>query len=150
MDFDIDSPAPNRILEPRGRIFNSFPVQTEGKRTRSIGNSAGWIVDNPATGDAYLIRPNSNDGTSLNDTYARGDLWFLQYNGSEIDDSAVRGNSTQANLDAFVNNQKINSTDLVVWYAVHVNHNRGMFNVNHPHNIGGPLVAVPDLVPLRL
>jgi len=78
----------------------------------------------------------------------RGATLFLAYNASEMDDANVRTN-TQANIDAFVNNQKVNNADVVVWYAGHINHNRGMFNLLHPHSISGALVTGPDLIPLR-
>jgi hypothetical protein len=148
-DFDIESSSPNRILEPRGgRIFNSFPVALEGRRNRQVDVQQTWIVDNTVTGSSYMIRSNLSDGTANGDAYARGDLWFLAYSPTELDDSAVRTN-TQANLDAFLNNQKLPSNDLVVWYGGHINHNRGMFNRFHPHSITGPLVAGPDLIPLN-
>jgi hypothetical protein len=147
-DFDIDGAAPNRILEPRGRIFNSFPVSFEAKRYRKAGSEETWIVDNPATGSSYMIRSNLNDNTASNDPYGRGDLWFLTYSGAELDDSAVRTN-TQANIDAFVNNNKLTNNDVVVWYGGHIPHNRGMYNRYHDHSINGPTVTGPDLIPLR-
>ena len=147
-DFDIDTAAPNRILESRGRPFSSFPLAAETKRNRSATVQQSWIIDNPVTGDAYMIRTNTGDGTATGDAYARGDLWFLGYSASELDDSAVRTN-TQANIDAFLNNQKLLANDVVVWYAGHINHNRGMFNRYHDHSITGPLVAGPDLIPVR-
>lgn len=149
LDFDIESAAPNRVLEPRGdRIFNAFPIPLEAKRYRKDGLQQTWIVDNPSTGNGYLIRSNLTDGTANGDAYARGDLWFLGYNPAEFDDSAVRTN-TQANIDAFVNNNKLTGNDVVVWYAGHISHNRGMFNRYHDHSINGPMVAGPDLIPLR-
>lgn len=149
LDFDIESAAPNRILETRNdRIFNAFPIPLEARRNRKVGIKQTWIVDNPSTGSSYLIRSNLGDGTANGDAYARGDLWFLGYNPAELDDSAVRTN-TQANIDAFMNNHKLTGNDIVVWYAGHINHNRGMFNLYHDHSINGPMVAGPDLIPLR-
>jgi hypothetical protein len=149
LDFDIDGAAPNRILEPRGdRIFNSFAIALEAKRYRKAGTQQSWIVDNPSTGSSYLIRSNLTDNSATGDAYARGDLWFLGYSPSELDDSAVRTN-TQANIDAFLNNHKLSGNDVVVWYAGHIPHNRGMFNTYHDHSINGPMVAGPDLIPLR-
>ncbi len=148
-DFDIEAAAPNRILEPRGnRIFNSFPVPLEAKRYRKAGTQETWIVDNPATGNSYLIRSNFYDNSAANDPYARGDLWFLTYSGAEFDDSAVRIN-TQANIDAFLTNNKLTNNDVVIWYGGHIPHNRGMYNRFHDHSINGPAVAGPDLIPLR-
>ena len=147
-DFDIDGAAPNRILEPRGRIFNAFPVPLEAKRYRKAGSQETWIVDNPATGNSYLVRSNISDNSASNDPYARGDLWFLTYSGAEFDDSAVRTN-TQANIDAFLTNNKLNNNDIVIWYGGHIPHNRGMYNRYHDHSINGPTVAGPDLIPLR-
>lgn len=148
-DFDIDTPSPNRILETRGHDFNAFPIPFEAKRFRNVKSlNETWIVDNPKTGDGYKIVSGSNDGSANGDAYARGDLWFLAYNASEMDDANVHTN-TQANIDAFVSNQKLNNADVVVWYAGHINHNRGMFNRLHPHSISGALVTGPDLIPLR-
>ncbi len=146
-DFDINTASANRILETRGREFNAFAVPFEGKRYREKTRQT-WIIDNSKTGDAWTLSSNDNDGTATGDAYGRGDLWFLSYSASEFEDSAVRTN-TQANLDAFVSNQKLNNTDVVVWYGAHINHNRGMFNRYHDHSISGPLVAGPDIKPLR-
>lgn len=148
-DFDIKSPTPNRVLETFGHDFNAFSIPFEAKRYRNIKAAQDtWIVDNPKTGDSYKLVSYPSDGTANGDAYARGDLWFLSYSASEMDDAAVRTN-TQANIDAFVNSQKLNNGDVVVWYGGHINHNRGMFNRFHPHSVSGALVAGPDLVPLR-
>ena len=149
-DFDIGAPSPNRVLETRGHDFNAFALSFEAKRYRDTKQlTQTWIVDNSKTGDSYKIVAPSSDGFATGDAYARGDLWFLAYNASEMDDASTHGNSTQANIDAFVTNQKLNNSDVVVWYAGHINHNRGMFNRFHPHSISGALVAGPDLIPLR-
>jgi hypothetical protein len=148
-DFDIDSPSPNRILDTHGHDFNAFSIPFEAKRYRNTKLAhETWIVDNSKTGDAYKIVSGSNDGYATGDAYARGDLWFLAYSASEMDDANVHTN-TQANIDAFVGVQKLNNADVVVWYAGHINHNRGMFNIHHPHSISGALVTGPDLIPLR-
>lgn len=149
-DFDIDTPAPNRILETHGHDFNAFSIPFELKAYRNIKLAhETWIVDNSKTGDGYKIVSPSSDGTAKGDAYARGDMWFVAYNATEMDDANTHGSGTQANIDAFVSNQKLNNSDVVVWYAGHINHNRGMFNVHHPHSISGALVAGPDLIPLR-
>ena len=127
-------------------MLSAFPSKRNGTAIQNSSRRHGlWTTQ---TGDAYAIRSNSNDGTANGDAYGRGDLWFLTYSASELDDSAVRTN-TQANIDAFASNQKLNNTDVVVWYGAHINHNRGMFNRYHDHSISGPLVAGPDLSPLR-
>jgi hypothetical protein len=101
-----------------------------------------WIIENSITRSAYQIFPNVNDGTALNDAYGKGDVWFLSYNSAEIDDSAVRTN-TSANLDAFVNGQSLKDADVVVWYGIHINHNHtGAPGVGET-NISGALVAGP-------
>ena len=124
-DFVIKSPTPNRVLETFGHDFNAFSIPFEAKRYRNIKAAHdAWIVDNPKTGDSYKLVSYPGDGTANGDAYARGDLWFLSYNASEMDDAAVRTN-TQANIDAFVSNQKLNNGDVVVWYGGHINHNRG-------------------------
>jgi hypothetical protein len=150
-DFDIDNSSPNRILEERSNAIIPLPggnnINTELKRYRDK-KGLYWVVENPNTHDAYKIVPNVNDGTAQNDTYGGGDLWFLSYNAAEIDDSNVR-TSTAANLTAFVNGQKIVNSDLVVWYGIHIDHNRaGGQIMGHP-NISGQFVAGPDLIPLR-
>ena len=149
-DFDINGSSPNRILEATG-LSKPIPINNditnEMKRYRDK-KSIYWTVENSNTRDSYMIRPSVNDGTALNDSYGKGDVWFLSYSPTEIDDSAVRTN-TSANLDAFVNNQTVLDTDIVVWYAIHVNHNRpGGQMMGHP-NISGQMVAGPDLVPVR-
>lgn len=148
-DFDIDGSSPNRVREV-GASLRPVPPTNINYELRSyrVNRSAYWLVENSNTLNSYRIAPNINDGTALNDTYGGGDLWFLGYNSAEIDDHLVR-TSTAANLNAFVNNQKIMDTDLVVWYGIHIDHNRaGGQIMGHP-NISGQMVAGPDLIPVR-
>ncbi|MGB8507490.1 MAG: hypothetical protein WCD76_03715 [Pyrinomonadaceae bacterium] len=155
-DFDIDGSSPNRVLESSENSTGGItlkplplyiPITTEAKRYRK--NLLPYVVDNPVTRHSYQIRPNFNDGTAVTDTYGGGDMWFLNYSATELDDSTVR-TGTAANLDAFVNNQPISTGgDLVVWYAIHVGHyHTGAPGVGE-NSITGELVAGPDLVPMR-
>lgn len=148
-DFDVNG-TDNAVFEARRPGSFDTPLATEIKRNRASKGYLAWLVQNPGRGDAYMIKPGDNDGLATDDTtgYARGDFWLLRYRSTELDDSAVRTN-TQANLDAFVNNETTGDKDIVIWYGAHVNHNRGMYNRMHPHSISGPLVAGPDLVPVR-
>lgn len=161
LDFDIDGSSPNRAVQTGGSApiparesvtgvrrpapINP-PIINEVKLYRSKG--VYYMVRNPSTNRAYLIVPNDNDGTAIDESYGKGDVWFLRYSKSEIDDSTVRTN-TSANIDAFVNGQLVEDNDLVVWYGVHINHNRpGGHPMGHPF-INGQFVAGPDIIPYR-
>jgi len=154
-DFDIGG-TDNRVFEVRGGL-NSFPITTEAKRARNSSGTITWLVQNPATGAAYMIKPNDNDGQADKDStgYARGDLWVLRYRSTELDDSGV-ATSTQAGLDGFVNNESVDDKDLVVWYGAHFDHLDGMNAVTERNmtpqginSISGEHVHGPDLVPVR-
>jgi hypothetical protein len=94
------------------------------------------------------LLPTDNDGSALNDSYGKGDLWALLYRKNEFDDSMVRTN-TSANIDAFLNDQAIMDTDIVIWYGIHINHNRPAGQImGHPF-ISGQFVAGPELIPVR-
>jgi Cu2+-containing amine oxidase len=95
----------------------------------------------------YEIRPNPTDGrakASPDWPFPVGDLWFLRYRASEIDDgnsSVVSG--VEAGLDGFVQGQSIDGTDVVVWYGAHFTHDQaGEEAGGHNHVVG------PDLVPV--
>lgn len=149
-DFDIDNSSPNRVVEggpPRPRLPLDGVIKNEMRRYRDH-KGIFWTIENPNTHDAYKIVPNLNDGTAISDAYGGGDLWFLSYSATEIDDSGV-ASSTAAGLNSFVNGQKMQNTDLVVWYGIHIDHNRaGGQIMGHP-NIAGQFVAGPDLVPVH-
>jgi hypothetical protein len=175
LDFDIDGNTPNRITEGDGRI-RPAAADTDhkmdlGKMIQKMGQEAtpqrpifspnyttevkryrdktsSWLIKNPATGRTYQLLPNDNDGTALNDSYGKGDFWALLYRKNEFDDSLVRTN-TSANVDAFLNDQAIMDTDIVIWYGIHINHNRpGGQIMGHPF-ISGQFVAGPELIPVR-
>ncbi|HEX8180392.1 MAG TPA: hypothetical protein VF525_12670 [Pyrinomonadaceae bacterium] len=151
-DFDIDG-ADNRVFEQRGAL-NTFPLTTETKRARNAQGMITWLVQNPATGAAYMIRPNENDGLAARDAtgYASGDLWLLRYRNTELDDSAT-ATSTKAGLDAFIGNEPLDDKDVVIWYGAHFDHLDAANAVNERHmtplTISGEHVHGPDLVPVR-
>lgn len=129
-DFDIRTAGNNLVRE-----FNNPPLfgssnwhvkNYEIRRPRDPGRKRKWRVENKSTGEAYDIIPGASDGvaTAMPDwPFPRGDVWILRYRGSEIDDGVVAtGPPYEAGLDAWVNGEPINGTDVVVWYGAHFSH----------------------------
>ncbi|MGH9942962.1 MAG: hypothetical protein ACRD9R_11470, partial [Pyrinomonadaceae bacterium] len=152
-DFDING-TDNQVYETRNpRGFVTLPFATEARRYRDAKRPVSWVVQNPSTGDAYMIRPNSNDGYALQDVtggYARGDLWVLRYRATEIDDRGVAG-GTQVGLDSFVNNEPVVDKDIVVWYGGHLAHLDDTFSEIDlaPSALSGPRIHGPNLIPIK-
>ncbi len=130
LDFDIRTAANNLVRE-----FNNPPLigssnwhtkNYEIRRPRNPGRKRKWRVENKSTGEAYDIIPGASDGvaTAMPDwPFPRGDVWILRYRGSEIDDGVIAtGPPYEAGLDAWVNGEPINGTDVVVWYGAHFSH----------------------------
>lgn len=130
LDFDIRTAGNNLVRE-----FNDPPLigssnwhnkNYEIRRPRNPGRKRKWRVENKSTGEAYDIIPGASDGvaTAMPDwPFPRGDVWILRYRGSEIDDGVIAtGPPYEAGLDAWVNGEPINGTDVVVWYGAHFSH----------------------------
>lgn len=157
-DFDIggngSTPAVN-VIRPSRREFTWGPAYTtETRLQRTL--RVNWLVQNPTTLDAYMIRPNRNDGTAAAGSYGRGDLWALVYKSNEISDrDAGLYTGTPANIDGFMSSpESLVNQDIVVWYAGHFYHddasNRpGSESRVRPETISGDHVHGPDLVPVH-
>lgn len=144
LDFDIQSAGNNLIQE-----FNDPPIVSwanwhtmpyEVMRLRSASHKRRWRVlhAGPGRRRGYTIRPGANDGTAAGDPYGKGDLWFLRYNSSEIDDYPIV--STEIQIDKYLNPpQSLINQDVVVWYGGHFTHDISGPHVSH--------VVGPDLRP---
>ncbi len=154
LDFDIRTAGNNTVRE-----FNDPPIigrskwhtkYYEIKRPRDSSHHRKWRVENTLTGEAYDIIPGSNDGvasTFPDWPYPVGDVWFLRYRGSEIDDgvNSTTGPNCEANvLDTWVNGEVINNQDVVVWYAGHFTHD---FHSDPPGTFGH--IVGPELKPVN-
>jgi hypothetical protein len=141
-DFDVSGSSPNAAYGPGLRGWGQ-QFTTEVKLTRNLLADNKLHIINPATGDTYALIPGIKDGTSTGDPYARGDSWILQRHptGGELDDgyNSTGGSGTAINLDAFVNNQSVQGTDIVVWYGAHFLHS---VDDQLSHKVGPRIVKV--------
>ena len=154
-DFDIVSPT-NKIFQiESGRKFMQ-PITNETTRLRSYQTNRRFLIQNSGGDEAYLIVPSLSDGET-ND-FGGGDFWFLKYHtgadgkADEIDDP--NGDSVQANLTPWLNNESLVNQDVVVWYAAHFDHNHDgetLLNPDHdnPNVISGSHVVGPTLRPVH-
>jgi len=146
LDFDIRTAGNNRVRE-----FNDPPLigssnwhdkNYEIRRPRDASRKRKWRVDNKSTGESYDIIPGASDGaatTSSDWPFPRGDVWILRYRGSEIDDGSYAwGPPYDAGLDAWVNGEPINGTDIVIWYGAHFTHDVAHEQPGHFGHIVGP------------
>lgn len=151
MDFDIGTPGGNSITlgSASGRSLNQEVKMWRFANARRLN----FLISNVATGDAYMLRPNDNDGTA--NAYGMGDVWLLQYKSSggspiEINDPNT---NTQANIDAWVTGESIANQDIVIWYAGHFDHTQasGISETifGGPNILQGDHVQGPDLMPYR-
>ena len=155
-DFDIRTAGNNRVREynnpPLVGRSNWHTKNFEIQRPRDPARKRKWRVENTVTGEGYEIIPGPEDGVATSSPdwpYPRGDVWFLRYRGSELDDgvnctTGGPGCVTEANLDGFVNGEAISNHDVVVWYAGHVTHDVG---AEPPGEFGH--ICGPDLKPVN-
>jgi len=147
-------------------------ITTEAKRTREYPKKRNFIIQNAAGSEAYILTPNISDGIrgGIDDAYGSGDLWFLRYKTgttnlqNEYDDGhnsvggtcQYSGGNTVSgsciHIDGFVNNEDLNSQDVVVWYGAHFIHSDGN-NIINPDRSGEVLTGLhvvgPDLRPMN-
>lgn len=130
LDFDIRTAGNNRVRE-----FNQPPLigssnwhdkNYEIRRPRDPARNRKWRVENATTREGYDIIPGADDGvaTAAPDwPFPKGDVWILRYRGAEIDDGSVAvGPPYEAGLDAWVNGESVQNTDVVIWYGAHFSH----------------------------
>ncbi len=151
LDFDILSAGNNRVREfNRLLCFRRWhELASETARPRSTARRRKWRVEHVPSGAGYEIRPGSDDGIASQEPdapYGRGDLWFLRYRGSEIDDGVnhTSGPGTEANIGKWVNGESLGGRDVVVWYGAHFSH-----DVSHQHSATHGHILGPNLVPLN-
>lgn len=155
MDFDIGTGGNSITLgSPGGRS-----LATESKFWRyTSARQLNFLISNPGTGDAYMLKPNSNDGTAYDGSpnpYGHGDVWLLRFQGTagaptEINDPNT---SSQAAIDPWLTGESIANQDIVIWYGGHFDHistsgfSESIFN--RPHILQGDHVHGPDLIPYQ-
>lgn len=150
LDFDIRTAGENRVRE-----FNNPPLfgssnwhnkTFEIRRPRDPSRNRKWRVENARTGEGYDIIPGADDGVATASSdwpFPRGDVWILRYRGSEIDDGVhAVGPPYEAGLDAWVNGESIQNTDVVIWYGAHFTHDVHEAPGSHGHIVGPILQPV--------
>lgn len=150
LDFDLRSAGNNRVRE-----FNDPPLSGSSKwhtksyeirRPRDPSRKRRWRVENTVSGEAYDIIPGAEDGVSTampDSPFGRGDLWFLRYRASEIDDGSVAiGPPYEAGLDAWLTGERIDDNDVVVWYAGHFSHDTTHQEPGHFGHVVGPTLQL--------
>ena len=127
LDFDITTAAHNAVdefnLPPLVPNQLWLPCTYEGKRLRDPTRARMWRVKNINTHEAYEIVPGDRDVTA--DAYGKGDFWLLAYHGvAEYDDgyNQTGGSGTAADIDRFINGERVDDADVVIWYAAHFRH----------------------------
>jgi len=136
LDFDIRTAGNNRVSEfndpPLIGTSNWHQKMFEIRRSRDPARHRKWRIENLSTREAYDLIPGPNDGVAAampDAPFGRGDVWIVQYRGSEIDDGSVAtGPPYEAGLDSWVNGEAINGADVVIWYGAHFTH-----DVAHDH-----------------
>jgi hypothetical protein len=150
LDFDIDGPDGNVVTEgPNPSALPGRPgpkppsvvISTEAMR-RNNRPDLTWTIVDSATKRGYRIVP--GDETELPaDTFSVGDVWLLNYNANEIDDTG-QGPGCAAKISNFVNGESL-ANDLVLWYRTGALHAGG--DLDHCHVVGPTLVPVGDWSP---
>ena len=141
MDFDLDTTNGNDVIEE----FNSTPsvdrltkvksmtvLGTETSRLQNPETKRWWRVRDSTTTNggvgtiSYEIVPNDYDqsrANSNNQAWLAADIFFTRY--KDCEKQAARNapaNGCASDVSQFVNNEAINSQDVVVWYKQSYHH----------------------------
>lgn len=140
-DFDIETAGNNLVTE-----YNDPPIFTskyhdklfEIRRPKDYSRQRHWEVSNAKTERRYALIPGSRDGTST--AFGIGDVWVLQYHGTELDDGSW---TPMAKLDNLLTGEAVKDKDVVIWYGAHFRHVHGAGDGPGTHIVG------PEIRPIK-
>ena len=116
-------------------------VHFERRMVRTLFSA--WQVLNADSGYGYAVYPSVRDGQA-DSGFGVGDVWALRYHAGE-DVDANPGAGDQAHLDPYVNREKLDRADVVLWYAGHARHDQ---HEDDLHDVHGHVVG-PELAPVK-
>lgn len=124
-DFDINDAGTDSVYE-----FNTttpdigfgpgwHKKRTEISRVKNPATNRTWAVMDERAANGYFLSPGPTDGTA--DAFSTRDLWITRYRGAE-DKHGNQGTSYDDGLNAYLNFENIESSDVVLWYCGHLSH----------------------------
>jgi hypothetical protein len=160
-DFDVEARGRNAVRRRVGTLGSHVAIgdpRTLASRIRGLdlrwdavhaerrmvrGPLSAWRVVNLDTKRGYDVYPSLRDGHA-DGGFGVGDVWALRYRpGQDRDANPDLGD--RAHLDAYVNGESLDGTDVVLWYAAHARHDQHADDI---HDVHGHVVG-PHLVPVR-
>lgn len=124
-DFDIDGASADSVYEHRptrpdiGYGPGWIKYWRETSAIKGAAANTLWAVMDRRSQSGYFVRPGPHDGQP--DAFSRRDAWFMRYRGSE-DRQGNQGNAWDDELNAYLNSEDIDFTDVVLWYCGHLFH----------------------------
>jgi hypothetical protein len=162
LDFDIDTAGNNAVKRRVGSLGSHFTVgdpKTLPQRLKDIVELqwqavnferrmvrtmfSAWQVLNVDSGYGYAVYPSVRDGHA-DAGFGVGDVWALRYHAGQ-DADANPGAGDEAHLDPYVNHEKLDRADVVLWYAGHARHDQ---HEDDLHDVHGHVVG-PELAPVK-
>jgi hypothetical protein len=151
LNFDVGDSKKNTVEEYNnpplsGQQSNWHTIKYETKRLKNPSTNRRWRIRRQQQSDeAYLIIPGSNDGIA--DSLGKGDIWFLRNRPNQFDDGVVAiGPPYEAQIDRFVNHERIKDKDIVIWYGGHFSH----ITAHDDDGTATGHIIGPDLGPTRV
>jgi hypothetical protein len=147
LDFDLGD-GDNNIIEevndgPEGGMIVER-LGTESSRNNDPTKHRKWRVVDKSTGDGYEVTPGVEDGVA--DDWGVADMWALHFKGPrEYDDGGRRKgqlDGNRAHLNDYLDGEKIDGADVVMWYHTGHMHHGGLASNCDPMLIGPTLKPI--------
>ncbi len=134
LDFDLSGPS-NSVEEfvAEDSLGTGTWQLIKTESTRIKNKFSKWRVNHFSSNSSFEIIPGKADGVQDAD-FGRGDFWVLAYQPNhELEDgqgkvyfwdelTGSRIKKAAAKIDRFLNNESVDNTDIVIWYAGHFTH----------------------------
>jgi len=146
LDFDINGASNDTVFEyntttPDLGWGPGWHVKhNEITRVKNLASHRSWAVMDMQTTRGYHLIPGSNDGVA--DGFASRDLFLMRYHGAE-DRHGQQGSAADDGLQAYINGETLENSDVVMWYCGHLGHHAEPEHADEWHSCG------PTLIPFR-
>lgn len=117
LHFALDGIGEMVVEESQGgRPPRWNPLRIEARRLRWPQRNLRWRLRKIPTGLTAEIVPGARDGFFETYETGEGDLWFLKARDAEM----MGAPRAFANLTQYVDGERIDNEDIVVWYGIHL------------------------------